>query len=286
MSASAEKSAEKTEVKTEKPAEKKEEVADSEAVAVAGQRTEIFIRGLAFTTRELTLARHIETVAPVKDVHILMTYNNRSKGSAFVHLEDPSRIDEVVEKLNGKPLEGRFLEVARAKPFSELPPANGRRHFAYYYPPYPPHPPRHYSYYPPRRPYVRRFPNPPPAPVPAEPEEYHRRKREPNPERTQSQLTVAVLNLPYVAKEDDMSDIFEGFTIVNPKISRNPSGMSKGVAFVTFLTHEDQQRAIATVNSNIVENRKIHVVEAFLLPEDLEEERKSVEEAKKKNSKK
>jgi len=250
--------------------------------ASAGQRNELFVRGLAFTTRELALARHIETVAPVKDVHILMTFNNKSKGAAFVQLEDPSRIDEVVEKLNGKPLDGRYLEVVRAKPFADHPPSYPRRHKfrQVYYPPYP----RYYPPAPSRRPYGRRYP-----PVPSRVDEggddashYRRRNRDPNPDRTQSQLTVAVLNLPFVAKEDDMSDIFEGFEIVNPKISRNPTGMSRGVGFVTLLSHEEQQRAIQTVDSVVVEERKIHVVEAFLLPEDLEEEEKCVEEALKK----
>jgi len=91
-------------------------------VAAENQRKEIFVRGLSYGTRELALARHIETVAPVQDVHILVGFNNRSKGAAFVSLKDPSQVDEVVEKLNGKPLDGRFLEIQRAKPISELPP--------------------------------------------------------------------------------------------------------------------------------------------------------------------
>jgi len=229
------------------------------------QRNEIFVSGLSFSTRELTLARHIETVAPVLDVHILMTYNNRSKGSAFVRLVDPGRIDEVVEKLNGKPLDGRYLEISRAKPFSELPPRRSAP------------------------PYRRRYggggfrPRYAPRPVAAAevPPTSRRAKREPNPDRTKSEYTVAVLNLPFVAKEVDMNDLFDGFDIADAKISRAPNGMSRGIAFVTFMSHEDQQRAIQTANLNLVENRKIRVVEAFLLPEDLEEETKKIEEAKK-----
>jgi len=223
-------------------------------------RNEIFVGGLSFSTRELTLARHIEQVARVLDVHILMTYNNRSKGSAFVRLEDPSQIDEVVAKLNGKALEGRYLEISRAKPFSELP---ARRRFNQYSRrPHYPFPPRHFSA------------RPAPAHV----------KREINPARTKSELTVVVLNLPFFAKEDDMADIFEGFEIVESKISRTPSGKSRGIAFVTFMNHEEQQRAIQTAHLNLVEKRRIRVVEAFLLPEELEEEKKSVEEAKNKKS--
>jgi len=91
---------------------------------------------------------------------------------------------------------------------------------------------------------------------------------------------VAVLNLPFVAKEEDMGDIFEGFTIVNAKIARTVSGLSKGFALVTFPTHEEQQRAIKAANLNLVEDRRIHVVEAFLLPEELEEEKKNVEKTR------
>jgi len=244
------------------------------------QRDEIFIRGLSFSTRELALARFIETVAPVEDVHILMAYN-RSKGMALVTLKDPNQVDEVVEKLNGKTLDGRFLDVSRAKPFSELPP----RHFSQY-------PPRRFVAYPPRRPFNHYYPPPPrrpfyprsqpvAKPAPEQPSQSFRHiKRDPNPDRTKSEFTVAVLNLPFVAKEEDMNDIFEDFTVVSCKVSRHPNGQSKGVAFVTFPTHEDQQHAIQATNLNIVEGRKIRVVEAFLLPEDLEEESKSIAEFK------
>jgi len=224
------------------------------AEAAAPQlRNEIFVGGLSFNTRELTLARHIESVAPVLDVHILMTYNNRSKGSAFVRLVDPSRIDEVCEKLNGKPLDGRYLEISRAKPYSELPQRRNRGGYR---------PPRHFGR--------------------DRPSFVSRRKRDPNPDRKKSELTVAVKNLPFVAKEDDMNDIFDDFEVVDSKISRNADGRSKGVAFVTFLNHEEQQRAIRTADLNIVESRKIHVVEAYLLPEEFEEEAKKVEEYLKK----
>jgi len=223
--------------------------------SAAPLRNEIFVGGLSFSTRELTLARHIEQVARVLDVHILMTYNNRSKGSAFVRLEDPSLIDEVCQKLNGKPLDGRYLEISRAKPFSEVP----RRQGSF-------------------RPSSRRYGAPPRS---SRPPYASRRKREHNPDRSKSDLTVAVLNLPWIAKEEDMNDVFQDFDIVSAKICRNKAGLSKGIAFVTFATHEDQQRALKDVNKNIVEGREIHVVEAFLLPEELEEEAKNVEEAEK-----
>jgi len=251
----AEKKVEETATSTEIPAV---EETKTEAVPL---RKSIFVRGLDYNTRELTLARHIETVAPVDRVHILTGFRNRSKGSAFVHLTDPNQIDEVVEKLNGKPLEGRYLEISRAKPFSELPPS--RRRFNPYRP--------RYAY--PPRPYMRTRRPPPPAPA------YQSRKRDINPSRTKSEYTVAVLNLPYVASEEDMDDIFEDFDIVDAKISRTTDGVSKGVAFVTFISHEEQQRAIRTANFNIVENRKIHVVEAYLLPEELEEEKNNLAEA-------
>jgi len=220
-------------------------------------RNEIFVGGLAYSTRELALARHIEQVARVLDIHILMTYNNRSKGSAFVRLEDPSLIDEVCQKLNGKPLDGRYLEISRAKPFSEVPHRSGPRTS--------------------RQP--RRFGDG--SSRPPRPSFGSRRKREHNPDRTKSELTVAVLNLPWVVKEDDMNDIFEGYNIASSRICRTASGLSKGVGFVTFTTHEDQQRALREANKIIVENREVRVVEAFLLPEELEEETNSVEGAEK-----
>jgi len=223
------KKAEETATQTETPAA---EESKAEPIAL---RKSIFVRGLAFSTRELTLARHIETVAPVDRVHILTGFRNRSKGSAFVHLTDPNQIDEVVEKLNGKPLEGRYLEISRAKPFSELPPSRRRR--------FNPYRPRYA--YPPPRPYMRNRRPPPPPPA------YQSRKRDVNPSRTKSEYTVAVLNLPYVASEEDMDDIFEEFDIVDAKICRTADGVSKGVAFVTFISHEEQQllSALPTLTS-------------------------------------
>jgi len=230
----------------------------------------IFVRGLSYGTRELALARHIESVAPVDDVHILTTYNGRSKGAAFVTLKDEDKVDEVIEKLNTKPLDGRYLEIQRAKPASELP----KTRIVYRYPPGF----RPYS----RQPFYRQrfhprgpgYVAPPPAPrAPVD------RKKGPNPDRKMSDLTVAVTNLPFVAKEKDMEDIFEGFTILNPKICKTRSGLSKGTAFVTLTSHAEQQRAIEACDSVEVEGRRIHVVEAYLLPEEFEAEKRAVEEA-------
>jgi len=246
-------------------------------VAAENQRKEIFVRGLSYGTRELALARHIETVAPVQDVHILVGFNNRSKGAAFVSLKDPSQVDEVVEKLNGKPLDGRFLEIQRAKPISELPPKPRIIYRPYPAPRYRPRYPPPSSYY--RPSYHRReYRAPAPAPAPAPAARKTHQKSEPNPERTQSEFTVAVLNLPFVAKEDDMRDIFEDFVILNPKICRNRAGLSKGTAFVTLTSHEEQQRAIETIDTVQVEGRSIHVVEAFLLPDELEAEKRAIAE--------
>jgi len=243
--------------------------------APENQRKEIFVRGLSYGTRELALARHIETVARVKDVHILVGFNNRSKGAAFVSLEDPSKVDEVVEKLNGKPLEGRFLEIQRAKPVSELPPKPRvvYRPYPTRYRRYPPPPPA--NFYRPR--FHKRGPAPAAAAAAATSKKTHA-KPEPNPDRTLSELTVAVLNLPFVAKENDMADIFEGFVILNPRICRTRAGLSKGTAFVTLTSHEEQQRAIEVIDSVQVEGRQIHVVEAYLLPDELEVEKRVVEE--------
>jgi len=271
------------------------------------RRNELFVRGLSFTTRELALARHIETVAPVQDVHILVGFKNRSKGSAFVTLKNPNLVNEVVEKLNGKPLDGRFLEIQRAKPLSELPPRPRiiyrnyppryqQRYQPYFRGPRQQYRPRRTEQYRPRdRQDYRRdrqdYRRPPPAqefaPAPAstvtveEPRAGKSRKGEPNPNRKASEFTVAVLNLPFVAKEADMNDIFEGYNILNPRVCRTRRGLSKGTAFVTFPTHEEQMRAIENVSGSSVEGRQIRIVAAYLLPEEIEEEKRIIKDSKK-----
>jgi len=278
-----------------------------------GKRNEIFIRGLNFTTRELSLARYIETVAPVQEVHILTNFKGRSKGTAFVTLKDPSLVDKVVEELNGKNFEGRFLEIQRAKPYSELPQKTRIKYIPVPTPSYRFGPPPFYRHPPPPprypHPHPRAMTGYVPASRPAE-SRYESRydtrydsrydtrydsrydtrydsrfvrhqKNDLNPNRTVSKYTVAVLNLPFVAKEHDMADIFDDFEILNPKICKNRAGMSKGIGFVTFTSHEEQERAISTVNMSQVEGRQIHVVEAYLLPEELEEEQRILKENKK-----
>jgi len=259
-------------------------VAEEETAPVAAEgsnrRCEVFIRGLNYSTRELALARYIETVAPVEEVHILTNFKGRSKGTAFVTLKDAKSVDDVVEKLNGKVLDGRYLEIQRAKPLSELPPKP-----RIIYRPYPaPYRRAPFGFrggrgrYHPRNVAAAEFSHPHPAPETRPP---RHQKGEPNPNRTLSEYTVAVLNLPFVAKEQDMSDIFDGFEILNPKICRNRAGMSKGTAFVTLASHEEQKRAIESVNLSQVEGRQIRVVEAYLLPEELEEEKRILKEHQK-----
>jgi len=252
----------------------------TDPVETDSKRKEIFIRGLNYNTHELTLARHIETVAAVDQVNILHKgFSGRSKGIAFVTLKDPSKIDEVCEKLNNKLLEGRYLEISRAKPASELPPKT-----RVVYRPYP-HRGGFRGYRGGFRGYrgYRGYRGPardggaPQEERQRSPVSRRNRQKEHNPNRTLSELTVAVLNLPYIAKENDMKDIFDGFEILNPRICLTRSGLSKGSGFVTLISHEEQQRAIETIDSVEVEGRKIRVVEAYLLPEELEAEKQAIE---------
>lgn len=232
-------------------------------------------------------------------------------GIAFVTLEDPSLIDTVIEKLNGKPLEGRYVEVMRAKPPMERP-------YIRYPPSYPHYPPPHYPRVPrgpahapaPAAPAPKPAPKPTPKPAPksapaaprkpapatpAAPaadatrkprlsfvrkgDHAQRQESEPNPDRVASQLTAVVQNLPYIAGDQDMYDIFDGFNILEANVRRKPDGQSRGVAFVTFATHEEQQRAINDVDNTMVEGRPIRVVPAYLLPNQLEHEKEVVQAA-------
>lgn len=100
-----------------------------------------------------------------------------------------------------------------------------------------------------------------------------------NPDRVESALTVIVQNLPYVADDQDMYDIFDGLNVVEAKVFKLKDGRSRGFAFVTFASHEEQMSAINDVDSTVVEGRTIHVSPALLFPSQLEHEKSVVEAA-------
>ena len=96
-------------------------------------------------------------------------------------------------------------------------------------------------------------------------------------------LTVIVQNLPYVADDQDMYDIFDGLNVVEAQVFKLKDGRSSGFAFVTFASHDEQMSAINDVDSTVVEGRTIHISPALLFHSQLEHEKSVVEAAAKNN---
>lgn len=85
----------------------------------------IFVGGLDYMTIESELKEFIEdeTRGLVIEIRIITDRDtNRSRGFAFVTLVPASgeKLDDVIQALNGKKLEGRRLNVDEAKPKKKL----------------------------------------------------------------------------------------------------------------------------------------------------------------------
>ena len=92
----------------------------------------LYVGNLAFETTENDLQDLFEQHGEVGEVHLMMDrMTGRSRGFAFVTMNDNTQASTAMSALNGHELNGRALNVNEARPREERPRSNGsRRNFS------------------------------------------------------------------------------------------------------------------------------------------------------------
>jgi cold-inducible RNA-binding protein len=88
----------------------------------------LYVGNLAFETTENDLQDLFEQHGTVNEVNLMMDrMTGRSRGFAFVTMNDDEQAKAAMTATNGKELNGRALNVNEARPREERPRANGSR---------------------------------------------------------------------------------------------------------------------------------------------------------------
>lgn len=88
--------------------------------------TKLFIGKLSFNTTNESLENLFKQYGTVVSAQVIMDRDtNRSKGFAFVEIEDQTAAQAAINALDGKEFEGRIIVVNVAKPREDRPQSNG-----------------------------------------------------------------------------------------------------------------------------------------------------------------
>src|SRR5438067_13609061 len=87
----------------------------------------LYVGNLSFETTENDLQDLFEQHGTVNEVHLMMDrMTGKSRGGAFVTMNDNTQGNSAVAAINGKELNGRALNVNEARPREERPRPSGR----------------------------------------------------------------------------------------------------------------------------------------------------------------
>lgn len=82
----------------------------------------LFIGSLAYATTDDSLKAFFESVGEVSSARVITDRDSgRSKGFGFVEFADEANNQVAIDKLNGKELDGRAINVGLAKPKEDRP---------------------------------------------------------------------------------------------------------------------------------------------------------------------
>jgi cold-inducible RNA-binding protein len=88
----------------------------------------LYVGNLAFETTENDLQDLFEQHGAVNEVNLMMDrMTGKSRGFAFVTMNDNEQAKAAMNATNGKELNGRALNVNEARPREERPRSNGSR---------------------------------------------------------------------------------------------------------------------------------------------------------------
>lgn len=87
----------------------------------------LFVGSLAFATTDDSLKAFFEEIGEVTSARVITDRDsNRSKGFGFVEFADEANNQVAIDKLNGKELDGRAINVSLAKPKEDRPRRDSR----------------------------------------------------------------------------------------------------------------------------------------------------------------
>jgi len=86
----------------------------------------LYVGNLPFETNEESLTAFFAEVAQVSRVTVIRDkFTNRSRGFAFVEIDDEAAAKKAIDTLNGRSLGGRVVKVNEAKPQENRGPGGG-----------------------------------------------------------------------------------------------------------------------------------------------------------------
>ena len=86
----------------------------------------LYISNLSYSSTEDSLKEAVSAVAEVESVRIITDRETgRSRGFGFVELKDGSKLQAVIDALNGKDVDGREIRVAEAQERTDRPARSG-----------------------------------------------------------------------------------------------------------------------------------------------------------------
>lgn len=200
------------------------------SIAPVGEpsKTVAFVGNLPFTVDDAGLQK-LFTGYGLKDAHVSMRPNGRSKGYALVSFENEADQARAIATLNGTTLEGRQIHVLASTKGSRPPMGSA-----------PSAGPAQGGIAPVARLHTQRVP-----------------RREPSGEPSKTTLFVA--NLPFVVDDSGLLQIFEGFQVKEAHVAVRAGGKSCGYGFVSLENENEAQRALQVVDKSLVEGREITV---------------------------
>lgn len=213
---------------------------------------------LSFKTKDAELQQSFEAAGKVVRAKVIRDYNRRSLGYGFVEMATLDEAKRSVEMMNKKEIDGRAINVELAKPRDEnaiqerqqqqqqqggqtegarrggLGGARGGARGG--------------------RGGARGSPRPATGGAPAT-------NGQPQEERNPSKTTLFVSNLPFTMEDAAFTQLFTAhkFNVKKATVVKRQNGKSKGFGFVEFDNEDTQQKALAAVNGQELEGRKLTV---------------------------
>ncbi|KAK2964641.1 putative RNA recognition domain containing protein [Blattamonas nauphoetae] len=194
----------------------------------------IFCGNLNFNTTAQSLGQLFESVGVVQNATIVSRFN-KSLGYGFVEMASDTEAQYAASALNGQELDGRVLIVELAHSAEERKDLKKERRM-----------------------------------LGMTASAINRRKRDAfkrhaGKNAPQSPIRVYMGNLPDRIEERHLLEAFKDMAVTEVMIAKKPGGKPMGHAFVSFLTHEDQLKALA-MNGYLIIGKNLVTIEPAKVP--------------------